>query len=67
MNIWVVNPFDQLPNESDVPLRYWSLCRTFAEQGHSVIWWSSDFAHLSKTKRESCEDVDGFLIRKISA
>jgi len=65
MNIWVVNPFDQLPNESDVPLRYWSLCRTFAEQGHSVIWWSSDFAHLSKTKRESCEDVDGFSIRLV--
>jgi hypothetical protein len=28
--IWIINPFDQLPNESDVPLRDWALCRTFA-------------------------------------
>ena len=49
--VWVVNPFDQLPNETDLPLRYWTLCRVLAEQGHEVIWWSSDFSHLSKTKR----------------
>jgi hypothetical protein len=28
--IWIVNPFDQVPNETDVPLRYWALCRAFA-------------------------------------
>ena len=65
MNIWIVNPFDQLPNETDVPLRYWSLCKTFAMQGHNVIWWSSDYSHLTKTKREPCLDTDGFSIRLI--
>ena len=34
--IWVINPFDTLPNESDVELRYWAMCRTFAEQGHQA-------------------------------
>ena len=63
--IWVINPFDQLPNETDVPLRYWALCRTFAEQGHDVIWWSSDFSHLTKSKRPPCPDTDGFSIRLI--
>jgi glycosyltransferase involved in cell wall biosynthesis len=63
--IWVVNPFDQIPNESDLPLRYWSLCRTFAEQGHKVIWWSSDFSHLHKIKREPCPETEGFLVRLI--
>ena len=63
--IWIVNPFDQLPNESDVPLRYWALCRTFAEQGHEVIWWSSDFSHLTKSKRSACPDIDGFAVRLI--
>jgi glycosyltransferase involved in cell wall biosynthesis len=61
----VVNPFDQLPNETDVPLRYWALSRTFAAQGHEVIWWSSDFSHLTKSKRQPCPDTDGFSIRLI--
>ncbi|MDB2506767.1 hypothetical protein N9X20_04385, partial [Opitutales bacterium] len=65
MNIWIVNPFDQLPNETDVPLRYWSLCKTFATQGHDVVWWSSDYSHLTKTKREPCLDTDCFSIRLI--
>ena len=63
--IWVVNPFDELPNESDVPLRYWALCRTFAEQGHEVIWWSSDFSHLTKSRRQPCPDTDGFSVRLV--
>ena len=65
MNIWIVNPFDQLPNETDVPLRYWSLCKTFAAQGHDVIWWSSNFSHLKKAEREACPDTDGFSVRLI--
>ena len=63
--IWVVNPFDQLPNETDVPLRYWTLCRVLADQGHEVIWWSSDFSHLTKTKRQPCPPCDGFTVRLI--
>ena len=63
--IWVINPFDQLPNETDVPLRYWALCRTFAQQGHEVIWWSSNFSHLTKSKRPLCPDTDGFSVRLI--
>jgi glycosyltransferase involved in cell wall biosynthesis len=65
MNIWIINPFDQLPNETDVPLRYWALCRTFAQQGHEVIWWSSNFSHLTKSKRPLCPDTDGFSVRLI--
>ena len=65
MHVWIINPFDQLPNETDVPLRYWALCRTFAEQGHEVIWWSSDFSHLYKKKRCACPDTDGFSVRLI--
>ena len=63
--VWVVNPFDQLPNETDLPLRYWTLCRVLAEQGHEVIWWSSDFSHLAKTKRNPCPDTDGFSVQLI--
>jgi glycosyltransferase involved in cell wall biosynthesis len=65
MNIWIINPFDQVPNETDVPLRYWALCRTFAQQGHKVIWWSSDFSHLTKSRRAPCPETDGFAVRLI--
>ena len=65
MRIWILNPFDQLPNETDVPLRYWSLCKAFATQGHEVTWWSSDFSHLTKSKRAPCPDTDGFAVRLI--
>ena len=65
MRIWILNPFDQLPNETDVPLRYWSLCKAFASQGHEVTWWSSDFSHLTKSKRAPCPDTDGFAVRLI--
>ncbi len=51
MLVWIVNPFDPLPGESDVPLRYWALCRTLAKAGHGVVWWSSSFSHLTKTVR----------------
>lgn len=65
MHIWIVNPFDQLPNETDTPLRYWTICKTLADLGHTVIWWSSDFSHLNKKKRKKCHSVDGFEIKLI--
>jgi glycosyltransferase involved in cell wall biosynthesis len=63
--IWILNPFDQLPNETDVPLRYWTLCKVLAELGHEVIWWSSDFSHLTKSTRAPCPPTDGFSVRLI--
>lgn len=64
--IWIVNPFDELPNSTDVPLRYWSLCKTLTKQGHEVIWWSSDFSHLTKSKRTPCPPTDRFTVRLIA-
>ena len=64
-HIWIVNPFDPLPNESDVPLRFWSLSKALAQEGYSVTWWSSDFSHLRKIKRLYCPDTDDFSIRLI--
>ena len=64
-NIWIINPFDQLPNESDVPLRFWTLSKELASQGYRVIWWSSDFSHRHKIKRSPCIDTDGFSIKLI--
>ena len=64
-HIWIVNPFDQLPNESDIPLRFWSLSKSLANEGFKVIWWSSNFSHKNKTFRSNCDDTDGFSIKLI--
>lgn len=64
-HIWIVHPFEQLPNESDIPLRAWSLSKALVKEGYSVTWWASDFSHINKIKRSPCPDIDGFSIRLI--
>ena len=64
-HIWIINPFDPLPNESDIPLRFWSLSKVLAKQGYKVTWWSSDFSHNHKINRLPCPDTDGFSIRLV--
>ncbi len=69
MHIWIINPFDELPGDTDIRHRYWALAETLtcpeladgacpelvegAEQGHEVTWWSSDFSHRSKSYRSA--------------
>lgn len=66
MNIWIINPFDELPGDTDVRLRYWSICDTLAEMGHDVTWWSSDFSHRHKQKRTRDDGhVQKFTIRLV--
>ncbi len=52
MNIWIVNPFDNLPPEGLRPQRYWLMARAFARAGHKVTYWSADFSHAYKKKRD---------------
>lgn len=61
MNVWIINPFDNLPTEGHRPQRYWLMSRAFAEAGDHVRLWTSDFSHATKKRRESkskCE-VEG--------
>ena len=51
MNVWIANPFDNLPPEGARPQRYWLMARAFARAGHSVTLWSSDFSHARKAPR----------------
>jgi glycosyltransferase involved in cell wall biosynthesis len=51
MRIWIINPFDELPGDTDVRHRYWALSETLADIGHSVTWWSSNFSHRTKRHR----------------
>ncbi len=51
MTVWIVNPFDNLPQEGNRPQRYWLMARAFVAAGHSVVYWTSDFSHATKKNR----------------
>ncbi len=55
--VWIVNPFDNLPQEGNRPQRYWLMARAFAQAGCAVRLWTSDFSHARKKKRVFVRDV----------
>ena len=64
MTVWIVNPFDNLPPEGYRPQRYWLMARAFAQAGHRVTYWTSDFSHAHKAPRQFKEEVapEGFRL-----
>lgn len=51
MNVWIENPFDNLPTEGFRPQRYWLMAEAFARAGYNVVLWTADFNHTTKAKR----------------
>lgn len=51
MRVWIINPFDNLPHEGYRPMRFWLMARAFAQAGHAVVYWTSDFSHANKAPR----------------
>ena len=52
MNIWIINPFDNLPVEGYRPQRYWLMSEAFARAGHDVTFWTQSWSHARKRARE---------------
>ena len=56
MKVWIENPFDNIPPEGFRPQRYWLMAQAFAQAGHDVVYWTSDFSHSLKARRKlQCE------------
>lgn len=51
MNVWIQNPFDNLPTEGYRKQRYWLMAEAFVRAGHQVTLWTSDFNHVGKRYR----------------
>lgn len=51
MNVWIINPFDNLPLEGYRPMRFWLMAEAFCRAGHNVVYWTSEFSHANKKKR----------------
>jgi len=69
LSIWLVNPFDDIPGEGLVALRYWSLARVLAGRGHDVTWWSATWSHRRKAIRTAplgIREDEGFAMRLVA-
>ncbi len=66
MRVWIVNPFDNLPDEGCRPQRYWLMARAFVRAGHGVVLWTQDWSHARKARREVRRDSgEGFEVRGV--
>jgi len=52
MNVWIINPFDNLPVEGYRPQRYWLMSEAFARAGHRVTYWTQNWSHARKDERQ---------------
>ena len=62
MKIWLLNPFDPLPGEAFRPGRYTTLVNLLIQNGHRVVWWSSNFFHHTKSYRKEIKEIPGLKI-----
>lgn len=59
MNVWIVNPFDNLPLEGFRPQRYWLMSEAFARAGNEVTYWTQDWSHAKKSRRAAADGPCG--------
>ena len=52
MRVWIQNQYDNLPCEGYRKQRFWLMCEAFADAGHEVVFWTSDFSHAKKERRD---------------
>ena len=64
MNVWIINPFDNLPVEGYRPQRYWLMSEAFARAGHRVTYWTQNWSHARKDERQL---TDGRTLEDLSA
>ena len=64
MNVWIVNPFDNLPVEGYRPQRYWLMSEAFARAGHRVTYWTQNWSHARKGERRL---KDGRTLEELGA
>ncbi len=58
MKVWIINPFDNLPQEGYRPMRYFLMASAYAKAGHEVTYWTASFSHANKAPREMGLKVD---------
>lgn len=65
-DIWIFNPFDNLPEEGVRRQRYAMLSKSLVRAGFNVVWWTGRFRHATKTFRRApfeYTNADGVRMR----
>ena len=69
MKIWLINPYGPIPSEAWRDYSFSIFGKYLAEQGHEVVWWTSNFSHHFKTYRSKgfseIEVCPGFTVKLI--
>lgn len=65
MKLWIVNPFDDPPDEGIPRGRYWSLAEALIARGHSVTWWTADWSHRFKRPRGVGRAIRDLKVRRV--
>jgi glycosyltransferase involved in cell wall biosynthesis len=69
MKIWLINPYGPIPSEAWRTYCFPLLAEVLTNEGHEVIWWTSNFAHhFKKFRSEGWADIEvskGFRIRLV--
>jgi len=60
--IYIFAPFDALPGEAGSPARFEALKEALEAQGHTCIWWTSDWSHITKSRRASVAKETGIRL-----
>lgn len=63
--VWIVNPYEPLPQEGAVKLRYTRLCEELAARRHAVTWWTVNWAHDRKVHRPQPTGEEPYRIRML--
>lgn len=69
LSIWLANPLEDIPGETDRPLRTWILARILAARGHDVVWWSSTWNPRRRQARRlpaGLREDEGFDVRLVA-
>lgn len=61
MIIWIQSLFDNLPAEGYRAQRYWLMAQAFRAAGHQVEYWTGDFSHASKKRRNFISPPKDFV------
>lgn len=51
MRIWHITPYDTIPGEGWRSGRAITMAKMLSEQGHQVVWWTSNYSHFFKCHR----------------
>ena len=69
MNIWLINPYGPIPSEAWRAYCFPLIAEVLTNEGHEVIWWTSNFAHhFKKFRSDNWKDMDiwqGFTVRLV--